>query len=352
MTKAFKILAAFFSLFLFITGMLTLLSGLIELPSIFILSSLLTPFIILGSAFMVVFWAIFQSKWLLVNLITIILHINLIGGVLQLPSVKPSKQDTTALTLCSYNIQSMLYGKTDLTATLIRNFLSDHMVDIVCFQEIDLTNPSAVEALQTLLAAYPHVALQDGLEPGFGLVIASKYPILQHANIPFEQSNNHAMWADIQLPDRTLRLFNMHLQSTQYNQIKRKSALDNWVWDSQREYNQTHSFLNKLAFNERNRLRQAQTLTEIIQKSPHASFACGDLNSSPFSFTYKQLETTLRDGFRSAGRGYEYTYRYLFNLYRTDYIFHPDSYEPLSYQSFNLPFSDHKPVLIKGRFTH
>lgn len=352
MTKAFKILAAFFSLFLFITGMLTLLSGLIELPSIFILSSLLTPFIILGSAFMVVFWAIFQSKWLLVNLITIILHLNLIGGVLQLPSVKPSKQDTTALTLCSYNIQSMLYGKTDLTATLIRNFLSDHMVDIVCFQEIDLTNPSAVEALQMLLAKYPHVALQDGLEPGFGLVIASKYPIVQHADIPFGQSNNHAMWADIQLPDRTLRLFNMHLQSTQYNQIKRKSALDNWVWDSQREYNQTHSFLNKLAFNERNRLRQVQTLTEIIQKSPHASFACGDLNSSPFSFTYKQLETTLRDGFRSAGRGYEYTYRYLFNLYRTDFIFHPDSYAAQSYQSFNLPFSDHKPVIINGNFTN
>ena len=66
------------------------------------------------------------------------------------------------------------------------------------------------------------------------------------------------------------------------------------------------------------------------------------------SYTYHHLRKTLKDGFRTAGNGYMYTYRYAKRMLRIDYIFHSPSLKGIEYYSPDLDLcSDHNPVIME-----
>jgi len=70
------------------------------------------------------------------------------------------------------------------------------------------------------------------------------------------------------------------------------------------------------------------------------------MNSIPSSYTYHQIKSNLKDGFKTCGSGYEYTLIGLFKLYRIDYIFHSDYFKGMDYKSYQLDYSDHKTVIM------
>jgi endonuclease/exonuclease/phosphatase family metal-dependent hydrolase len=98
--------------------------------------------------------------------------------------------------------------------------------------------------------------------------------------------------------------------------------------------------------NYKKRAKQAAYIHHLIEASPYPVLACGDMNSNPSSYTYHQIKGKLKDGFKTCGRGYEYTMLGLYRLYRIDYIFHSRDFDGYSYKSYKLDYSDHKPVIM------
>ena len=96
------------------------------------------------------------------------------------------------------------------------------------------------------------------------------------------------------------------------------------------------------------RIIQADNLHRLVEKSPYPVLVCGDLNSPPSVYTYFKINEGLKDGFRTAGYGYAYTFRFYKHMLRLDYIFHSESLQGIDYYSPELDVcSDHNPVIMQ-----
>ena len=77
---------------------------------------------------------------------------------------------------------------------------------------------------------------------------------------------------------------------------------------------------------------------------------CGDFNDMPSSYTYRAMKGDLHDGFKDCGSGYGGTFRHFKGLLRIDYMFYNDAFSGERYYTLDVPYSDHKPVLMDFSF--
>jgi endonuclease/exonuclease/phosphatase family metal-dependent hydrolase len=345
-----RFLVALLTLFAFYLSVSALFNPLTEGRYLFLaISDQLLPFALIICFLLILFWLSQKSVWVFLPILSIIANIGYLSSVLQIPDKNIKKQPIgiNTLCLCTYNVQGFQYGQTDLTVGLIATFMKDRKVDILCLQEIDEETVIMATNLIENHDILPYHTIVPGEQPGFGLAVFSNYPICRSVHIRFGKEGNHAMWSDIVFNKDTIRIFNFHLQTTNFNQSKFPIKGENWLWDMTGETKKTQSMIGTLLLNAQKRNLQAASIKAIIDASPYPVLVCGDLNANPASKAYQLMKSGLTDGFRSAGSGYEYTYRYLFNLYRIDYIFHSANFSGLSYHSYNLDYSDHKPVLME-----
>jgi endonuclease/exonuclease/phosphatase family metal-dependent hydrolase len=69
------------------------------------------------------------------------------------------------------------------------------------------------------------------------------------------------------------------------------------------------------------------------------------MNDSPFSYTYKQLTSSLTDTYTEVGKGFfGSTYDGAMPNYRIDYILFDNRFKAYSYTKSDVTFSDHYPV--------
>jgi len=341
--RFFTALLSLFGLFVGVSALLT--GGLGVRSALLSIIGLLLPILFIINLFLFIFWLTVKSRWAIIPALTLLASLPFLGSVLRFSSTANTSLEPT-FTLCSYNAQGFNYGETKLTLELFAEFLQKNSIEILCLQEVDEQTSTLADSLFERNARLRYHVTLPGRQPGFALAVYSAYPLIRASNIPFPGTNNHALMVDVVCERDTIRIFNLHLQTTHFNQKKFKLSGERWMWDSQEETRKTLSLVQQLTKNTHKRQEQVDTLTTLIEHSPYRVIACGDLNSIPASYTYWKLRQTLKDGFRTAGKGYEYTYRYFGNLFRVDYIFHRSDLTGTSYRSYNLDYSDHKPVVI------
>ena len=117
--------------------------------------------------------------------------------------------------------------------------------------------------------------------------------------------------------------------------------------DSEREKEALENINRQIVNNQKIRANQAKLIEKHITKTEKPIILCGDFNDTPASYTYRTLKSNLKDGFRTCGKGYGYTFRGLLHLLRIDYIFHSDNLQGIEYYSPSLKWSDHNPVIMK-----
>lgn len=280
---------------------------------------------------------------------SLMISIGYIGAVFQLPTHArhANYPKDSRLIIATYNVKGFQYGQTALTVNLIADFLAENKVDILCLQEFDVTPEFPEDKIKNVLDFLPYQSIVQGEKTGFALAIFSKYPISKSYKIKFRAENNQAMWSDIVFQNDTIRIFNFHLQTTNFNQEKFDIVPEYWLWDLSGEASKTMFLMEKLKYNSDIRISQGQVINSLISTTKNPVLACGDMNDNPASFTYHLVKGDLKDGFKTSGCGYEYTYKHLFNLFRTDYIFHSKDLSGIKYKSYNLNYSDHKPVIME-----
>lgn len=291
------------------------------------------------------------SRWGVVPLVAMILGLGYVGEYLQIQFVtKHNPQQThrpkDEITILSYNVHSFSQYGAQRKSTLdkITKYISGLDPDIICIQEFQVRNEKDSLKITENLSAWKYQAISRVIQKenyAWGLAILSKYPLIKANSIKFDTRTNSAMYADVIIAQDTIRIFNCHLQSTQFNKFT-KEKLQN----EDPEY-AARMIGTTLRENFRIRAFQADSIAGVISLSPHSTILTGDFNDTPISYVYNTIRGQMKDTFCERGNGYEYSYIPLWRLFRIDYILHSKSIQTLEYSSPLVEWSDHKPVIAK-----
>jgi endonuclease/exonuclease/phosphatase family metal-dependent hydrolase len=178
----------------------------------------------------------------------------------------------------------------------------------------------------------------------YGLALFCKYPMVNRGRIDLESGTSTCCYADILFREDTLRVYNLHLQSTRLSdqQYGFLDTLKLRYDDQQMEEFRDLSVRLRDAFVKR--AAQADIVKTHTDSCPYPLILCGDFNDTPVSYTCRTIRKGLQDVFAEAGWGVGRTYVGRFPSFRIDYIFCSDAFEALHFNNKKLRLSDHYPV--------
>jgi len=184
------------------------------------------PVILVADAVLLIFWLV-QKKWLLAIMpfVAIISCIGYIGTIFKIGSDNAGAPKGDGLKVASYNVSHFGVGASKYIASDILEEMKAQQVDIICFQEYQ-EESGDVKNSETYKQAFPYMATGARGD----MVIYSKYPIKNSKATQFEETNNNYLYADIDVKGKTIRVFNVHMQTTGINarSTRRARCKDRW----------------------------------------------------------------------------------------------------------------------------
>lgn len=227
-----------------------------------------------------------------------------------------------SLHLVSWNAEGFQLNKDTLqaSATFIRNLHPD----VICLQERPHDNLLHRDSISAVFG-YPYRVFNSREDEVLNLAVYSRFPLSNMEEYYFPNSYNKVLQIDLQYEGRTIRLFNMHLQTTGMTPAF-----------------QGNNLLHTYQLNAKERNRQVQLLAEAIASSPYPVILCGDLNDTPISYAYRKLTGKLKDCFLEAGNGWGGTYQPSNNLFRIDYTLCAPELKTSAYRLYSNSWSDHR----------
>lgn len=339
----FSIIIFLFSLLIAIIASLGMLasyinpssSGFIALAGVFLPFSLLTNF------FFIIYWLITKKKWWIISLLPILLNTNYLLSVYQFNSPKTNTYKKREIIIASNNVHRFLTNH-QITFHSVAAWATEEKIDIICFQEYSELHFSS-DSIQKIFNLYPfHAILSERKE----LCVFCKHPIIRFQKIDF-QSNGQGVWIDILYDNDTIRIFNVHLQTTNISTNTRQHNLSQKTGNHPDKMITLQNTISDLKYSFKERAKQAILLRQIIDTTVYPVIICGDFNDTPASYTYHKIKGKYIDGFRQRGNGYGFTFKGLGKLLRIDYILYSKHFTGLQYTSPETEWSDHNPVIMK-----
>lgn len=232
------------------------------------------------------------------------------------------------------------------TTPPIVGYIKEVNPDIVCLQEYQSTPYYPQTMIDTCLAAWPHRYVGYNVTGIIGIAIYSKFPILSAEKIEFEESYNGVVHARLLIGKQdTLRLICNHLETT-YVDKNNVAFLDSPNFSNETDKKgKIRQIAQRLRKGFRKRAFQADTVASVIAGSQLPTIVCGDFNDTPTSYAYRTIRGSYGDSFEDKGSGYGYTYKKLYRFLRIDYILRSPGIETLSYESPEVDWSDHNPII-------
>jgi endonuclease/exonuclease/phosphatase family metal-dependent hydrolase len=308
------------------------------------------PIILSGSIIFTIITALKRSRWALITggliLLGFSFHLRLytFGN-------DTSSPNEEVIRVMSYNVHLFdrygePFGPSPTKRQEIIGFIHSNFPDVMCFQEFyHQDRPTRFATRDTLLNLFPgyyrhekYLHKPDGRQ-NFGVVIMSKYPMIEKGNVLFDGStntNNYCIYADIVNGGDTVRIYNVHLQS-----VKLGNASDLFEGNQIEQSNGLLVMFNKLKDAYPIRADQAKRIIAHINNSPYPVIVCGDFNDTPMSYTYSQFSSILNDAFLESGSGLGVTYAGNLPAGRIDYFFHSDELSAKQFSIQDKALSDH-----------
>ena len=301
--------------------------------------------LILANAVMIIYWLI-RRKWLFafIPIITISCCIPYIGTLWQFRSLDKSANAQPGIKVATYNVCMFNRETSGFMAQDILAEMRRQNVDILCIQEYNNVSGDKKNS-ESYKEYFPYMAVGRD-----DMVIYSRYPIKGSKKILFENTNNSAMWADIDVKGDKIRVFNVHLETTGINgsqyRIAGMKAQGYELSNNQVAEYIFGNYMLGIMF----RAGQAAMVANGVRSSENPVILCGDFNDVPYSYVYNTMLGNMVDGFKECGSGWARTFREGKKAVRIDYIFHSESLKGLSYYKTDLTYSDHYPVFMKLSF--
>lgn len=300
------------------------------------------PILILANAIMIIYWLI-RRKWILalIPVITIACSIPYIGTMWQFRTIDKTADAQPGIKIASYNVCMFNRETSGFIAQDILAEMRRQNVDILCMQEYNEVSGDKKNS-ESYKEYFPYMAMGRN-----DMVIYSRYPILGSKKLLFENTNNSAMWADVDVKGEKIRIFNVHLQTTGINgSLWRAAQLKKQGFQIENNRFMEYIFGNYM-MGIMFRSGQAAMVASEKRLTEKPVILCGDFNDVPYSYVYNTMLGNMVDGFKECGSGWAQTFRGGKKAVRIDYIFHDKALKGLSYYKSELTYSDHYPVFMK-----
>lgn len=247
----------------------------------------------------------------------------------------------------TYNVRYLTDESwTESTTDSILTFVKSENPDIICFQEF----PTKGEEYDKVIEALSKYKSSKMLTSEYdGVICFSKHRIIRTDSISGFCGTGKGVWADIKINNDTVRIYNLHLQTTSIN-LDEREYINNIEFLEPADTSHFSKFADmtqRLHENSCMRAHQVDAIHHDIKHCPYPVIVCGDFNDVPMSYTYRTVASGLKDTFREQGNGYASTFKGFFNLLRIDYILVSKQFETLSYKVTPLEWSDHNPVTAR-----
>jgi endonuclease/exonuclease/phosphatase family metal-dependent hydrolase len=318
------------------------------------------PFLVAVNLLFLFFWLLWRPKFAMLSGIILLVGFPISARHFQMNYPDEfNRNDSTIIHVASLNVGIFdiwaTYGKPQYeTFDRVISYFGYQQPDILCLQESIIqhqrTGNIAGKLKTSLGFKGMHAAPYYG-NGSSGMVTLFNGKMVGEGQVT-HQDRIIAIYTDIELPGRTIRVYNVHLQSIKLG--REEYVMDNLASEA---YNDTllikgtRQIAKKLKYAFMLRAAQADLLHAHIKGSGLPVVVCGDLNDTPGSYAYTRTKKGLKDAFRVAGKGMGRTYHGKFPSFRIDYILSSKSIEVLNFTTSGDRLSDHTPISAYLRVT-
>lgn len=290
--------------------------------------SLAVPILIIINILFVVYWLLKVKRQLVLSFLVLAIGYNYLFSLYKFSSSK-QVNDPENISVMNYNVRLFnLFNWIDDTTVKdqILSFVKKENPDVVCFQEYHSKDSLKLEG-------YYKFEDVSGKKVKSGQAIYSKFPIINSGSVKFAKTSNNAIFIDVLISNDTIRVYNVHLQSSGIN-----TNVENLKQESSE-----HLFKRV-----RQTFKAQQTQMELFLKhksvTTHKMIICGDFNNTAYSYVYKKIKGDLLDTFEEAGNGFGRTFDFKLFPVRIDFILADPSFTVNSFKTYDVKLSDHYPV--------
>lgn len=304
-------------------------------PKSFALLSVLSlgvPLLIIANFVFLLYWIFRLKKQFLLPLIVLLLGFKHVTSIYEFSASEAEEISEEDLVVVSYNVRQFNqfgFDKQKNVPEKISAFIKEQDPDILGMQEYYTGELTIADRFP-----YKYIKLKDE-SAEFGLAILSKYPIISSGSLEFNTaSNNNGAYADIVVRGDTIRIINVHFQSYGV-----KPNLNNLEKEHSKRV-----FLGMGKTFVRQQ-EQMELVLESIKSSPHKVIVMGDFNNTAYSYIYRELTSDrLDDAYKQDGNGFGRTFDFDYFPLRIDYILVDEGLEVISFETFEIHYSDHFPI--------
>lgn len=310
-------------------------------PDSFALLSVLSlgvPLLIIANFLFLIYWVLRFKRQFLLPFIVLLLGFNHVTSIYEFSGSEVEEISEDDLVLITYNVRQFNqfgFDKQKNVPEKISAFIRDQDPDVISMQEY-------FSGELTIAESFPHKYIKmKNKSAEFGLAIFSKYPIINSGSLDFNTaSNNNGVFADIAIKGDTVRVINVHLQS-----FSMKPNLGNLEKEHSKKV-----FLGMGKTFVRQQ-EQMELVLETMKSSPYRVIVMGDFNNTAYSYIYRKLTSEgLDDAYKEDGNGFGRTFDFDYFPLRIDYILVDESLEVISFEAFEIHYSDHFPIRATIQF--
>ncbi|MDP4282531.1 MAG: endonuclease/exonuclease/phosphatase family protein [Bacteroidota bacterium] len=320
------------------------------------------PILVAVNLIFLLIWILTWRKYAWITLIALAIGFNHVNTQIPLRLHSKTAPGNDNLKILTFNINNF-YGTSPFAhekglKTKITDFIAQERPDICCLQELLIISKDSAKRMDKFAASivnrnYFYKNYYSNTDPRRinALSIFTKYPITGTGTFRLQDRNVFAIYADLEINGKTVRVYNVHLESIRFGQ-------EDYSFYEHLTNNNTSENVpfSKGSFKIFSKLKKAFILraeqVDILEKnfaiSPYPILVCGDFNDTPASYTYHKMSQNLNDSYKEAGSGFlGSTYSGSFPSFRIDYILYSDTFTGYEYKKYGLDLSDHSPVSVK-----